>query len=679
MPELKNEVILFSPQIETFVPFAGYVDSSRLNMTSKQLLQSVIGPNTETPLVIDKHFKKMTNINSLYTEYAQEDGHIIFSSNETILIYYPVLKKLVTKMVPPVKKMINNALSLKYKAEVGPIKKNDLLCDYTNLDTDTLLPKLGYRANIMFASFFGYTADDAIVISESFANRATVEHYEKVYIPITKEWKYLRNADDTYFYKEGEVQPEEAYTKYFNIDMSDHFMAEIHNIGEQQSMFFTKSLPGIKEGTIVKTKVHRNTDKTFDELKEKYLYTPGLIQELESIYYQDYKVFLGTQQVLTQMGVDQVEANRLAEELFESYYSTKTFPKLFETKLKDDFGLEPENVDFLLEVTVLKEVPTTRGDKFTNLFAGKGIVSMIIPDSIMPKDPDTGLPIDIIFNPLGIFGRNNWGSIFELSLSKIINEIQVLANESSSTNNKVEDIINRIRFINNNFIIEYDKEYYDDINKLINIIVSEEYSGEVTGTFIDDIKLKGFYLYAPNFIEIPYNKFYDNFIKEYANKFKLNILKSDVSYSKELMGWLRDKWHYKNNIIGEEARDVDVNAFVGMNYILKLYHTSYSKYTSVSLANSYSKITGQPARGRKKSGGQHVSWQTLAALLGHKEKNGILKELYTIKSDAPLKDKEKFLMEYIIHGRYNLKPKYVSLTKRAINNSLKILGMQLTE
>ncbi len=59
--------------------------------------------------------------------------------------------------------------------------------------------------------------------------------------------------------------------------------------------------------------------------------------------------------------------------------------------------------------------------------------------------------------------------------------------------------------------------------------------------------------------------------------------------------------------------------------------------------------------------------------------NSSHKEIYTIKSDAPIKDKEKFLMQYITTGKYNLKPKYVSLTKRAVNNALKILGMQFND
>lgn len=681
----KKDTVLFSPQIEVFTPFAGYVDASRLNMAAKQQLQTVISRNTDTPLVIDKHYKKMTQVDSPFAKFAPEDGHIIFSDNETMLIYYPEMKKLITESVPPTKKLINNSLSIKFKAEVGPVKKGDLLYDYTNMDPKTFMPKIGYRANILFSSFFGYTADDAIVISESFSNKAEIEYTQKIFVPITKEWKYLRNHMDNYFYKDGEIQAEEAYSKYFHMDMGDHFMSEIYNISEQQSMFFTKNLPGIKDGEIVSTKVHRNTDKTFLELKDEYLYTPGMIQEIEEIYKKNHRTYLGVKQVLEQLGIPLEEAQKLSEELYESYYSTKKFPKHFENKLKEEFDLDPKNVDFLLEVTVRRKTKTTRGDKFTNLFAGKGTVSMIIPDELMPKDPDTGKPVDIIFNPLGIFGRNNWGSIFELALSKIIRDVERTAKavlEDAGQNPSISGLLTqKLEFIDKHFISKYDPDYSKDIKEMIVALNSSliHENPDPILNLASDIVEKNFYLYAPNFMELPYREFFTDFIEPYSKKFDINVDKSNITYSKDLMGWLRDNWHYKNDIIGDEVYEVNAKAFVGENYILKLYHTSYSKFTAVSLANSYSKITGQPVRGRKKTGGQHISWQTLAALLGHKENNAMLKELYTIKSDAPVKDKEKFLMEYITHGRYRLKPKYVSLTKRAVNNALKILGMQLEE
>jgi len=676
-----DKLVLFSPQIEVLTPFAGYVDASRLNMASKQQNQCVISNNTDTPLVIDKNFKKLTFINSPFAEFAQEDGHIILVDRETMIIYYPVIKKLITKSIPPVKNLINNSLCLKYKAEVGSIKKGELLFDYTNMNTTNFMPKVGYRAKILFSSFFGYTADDAIVISESFAERSIIEYSQKIFVPITKEWKYLRNHLDNFFYDEGDIQKEEQYLNYFTIDAGEHFMSEIYNISEQQSMFFTKGIEGIKNGEIVSVKVHRNTNKTFHQLKKEYMYTPGLIQELEDIYSRNEHVLNNTQYVLNQLGLPLEKSIQLSEELFESYYSTKTFPKNFINKIKDEFNLNPDNVDFMLEISVNYKAKTTRGDKFTNLFAGKGTVSMIIPDEIMPCDPITNLPIDIIFNPLGIFGRNNWGSIFELGLSKIIEDVERIVDDIISTgltNIKADKLIQRVKFINDNFISEYDVEYSKEIINFIDAI-GEDVNSEILNEFINDINNNGFYIFAPNFTEMPYYKFYNNVIKKYADKFLVNMNKSNVIYTAELMGWLRDKWQYKNSILGSDSYEIDTNAFIGTNYILKLYHTSYSKYTSVSLANSYSKITGQPVRGRKKTGGQHISWQTLAALLGHKENNNILKELYTIKSDAPIKDKEKFIMEYITHGSYKLKPKYVSLTKRAVNNSLKMLGMQLED
>jgi len=422
-----KDLVLFSPQIEIFTPFAGYIDASRLNMASKQQLQAVISPNTETPIVIDKHYQKITTTNSPFAEFADEDGHVLLSDHETLIVYYPGMKKLLTKSTPPIKKLINNALSLKYRAGVGPIKAGELLYDYTNMDIETLMPKIGYRAKILFSSFYGYTADDAMVVSEGFAKRTEIEYTQKVFIPITKSWKYLRNHIDEYFYKKGQYQNEEAYVKYFPIDVGEHFMAEVHNISEQPSMFFTKNLPGILGGEIVSTKVHRNTEKTFNELKEEYMYTPGLINEIEEIYNDTYKIRLAAKQVFSQLSLNEEESTRYADELFETHYSVAKFPKSFETKIKDEFNLDPESVDFMLEVTVRFKAPTTRGDKFTNIFAGKGTVSMIIPDDLMPKDPETGLPCDIIFNPLGIFGRNNWGTIFELALSKIAEDIQRLA------------------------------------------------------------------------------------------------------------------------------------------------------------------------------------------------------------------------------------------------------------
>jgi len=117
--------------------------------------------------------------------------------------------------------------------------------------------------------------------------------------------------------------------------------------------------------------------------------------------------------------------------------------------------------------------------------------------------------------------------------------------------------------------------------------------------------------------------------------------------------------------------------YIGYNYWIKLFHTSYSKYNAISFANSYSKSTGEPPRGRTKGGGCHISWQSTAALIGHMEGNPCSVELRTIKSDA-VQDKNNFNRKMIQNGEYIMKDKYKSPTVNTLNNGLNMLCLKFS-
>ena len=53
--------------------------------------------------------------------------------------------------------------------------------------------------------------------------------------------------------------------------------------------------------------------------------------------------------------------------------------------------------NMVLEITVIEEIPIRRGDKLTNRYGGKGVVSRIRPDALMPMTPD-GHHIDVLLN-----------------------------------------------------------------------------------------------------------------------------------------------------------------------------------------------------------------------------------------------------------------------------------------
>src|SRR6185369_10561854 len=57
-------------------------------------------------------------------------------------------------------------------------------------------------------------------------------------------------------------------------------------------------------------------------------------------------------------------------------------------------------------VAVKSIVPMQVGDKLSNRYGGKGVVSEIVPDHIMPHSTD-GQPYEIALNPLGMISRIN--------------------------------------------------------------------------------------------------------------------------------------------------------------------------------------------------------------------------------------------------------------------------------
>lgn len=74
--------------------------------------------------------------------------------------------------------------------------------------------------------------------------------------------------------------------------------------------------------------------------------------------------------------------------------------------------------NIVIEMTVIHEIPVLRGDKVTNRYGGKGVVSRIKPDAMMPMTPD-GKHIDVLLNICGVYGRENAGQLFEISVSHI--------------------------------------------------------------------------------------------------------------------------------------------------------------------------------------------------------------------------------------------------------------------
>ena len=644
---------IFSPQIQIFEPFGAHVDPSRTNMSSKQILQLVTSRMNQIPFMLNKAYRDFTEIKSPYFLRARSDGVILCNEFNVLFIVYYDTNDMAFEYIPPVKKIQAHALNLRYMRPVGQFKAGELLFDYSG-QTELGLPKVGYRTKVLFGSFLGYTAEDAMVISESFSKRAQVDYYEKLYIPITKKIKYIKNPNGTYFYKLGETQ-HKNFLSYLKIDTTLNLDSQLVNATEENSRYYIKHLEGLEGAEIKEVKLHRVSKTSFKDIAKEYIYSPELIQEVAEIYngkFNDFKKMVSMYEGLSFKDVNMTD---LVNQIFNSFFTTPKLPARLLSEVAEKYGIMDKDIDYLLEIDICQTVPTVLGDKFANCFAGKGTISMIIPDHLMPVD-ENGEIVDLIFNPLGIYGRNNWGSIFELGMSKIIINIQKTINDKDLTKDK-------ITFVNEYFIKRTDIDYYARVQYLLNNFdMYFEY-------FKNDIILNGFYINVDNFPEIPYEQYYNEYIKPYSEKFGIIVTKQPYVFTKALAEWVEETRGYTLTGLSEH-QDTITEAFFGDAYYLKLFHTSNSKYNSVAVARKYNKANGQPAKGRKKNGGQHISWMTNAADLGHCDKSSITKELSTVKSDC-IANKEQFILDKIYTGQYSMKTSgYDSKTNEMINHHL---------
>ena len=75
--------------------------------------------------------------------------------------------------------------------------------------------------------------------------------------------------------------------------------------------------------------------------------------------------------------------------------------------------------NIILDVVVLEENDLKEGDKVSNRYGGKGVLSKILPDSEMPRfGPDEEI-VDVLFNSYTMYNRQNPGQVMEFSINHV--------------------------------------------------------------------------------------------------------------------------------------------------------------------------------------------------------------------------------------------------------------------
>jgi len=232
------------------------------------------------------------------------------------------------------------------------------------------------------------------------------------------------------------------------------------------------------------------------------------------------------------------------------------------------------------------------GDKMAGRHGNKGVISEIVPVEDMPYD-ESGNPVDIVLNPLGVPSRMNVGQILETHMGAAAKGIGQKIDNLIKEHAKADDLRKFLdQVYNKNAVI---KEDLDSLNnqEIINLANNLRDGLPIATPVFDGAK--------------------EAEIKE--------LLKfSGINESGQLV--LFD---------GRTGRQFERPVTVGYMYMLKLNHLVDDKMHARS-TGSYSLVTQQPLGGKAQFGGQRFGEMEVWALEAYGAAY-TLQEMLTVKSD----------------------------------------------
>ncbi len=234
------------------------------------------------------------------------------------------------------------------------------------------------------------------------------------------------------------------------------------------------------------------------------------------------------------------------------------------------------------------------GDKMAGRHGNKGVISKIVPIEDMPY-MESGKPVDIVLNPLGVPSRMNVGQILETHLgwscSELGEKIKKLSNEYFKNKNNTN--------LNNTLEKIYGKKLFTNIIKKLNSRELKELCENLSN---------GVPVSTPVF---------DGASTQDITKM-LEIANLPNSGQTNL-------WD------GRTGEKFDRPITVGIIYMLKLHHLVEDKIHARS-TGPYSLVTQQPLGGKAQLGGQRFGEMEVWALEAYGA-SYTLQEILTVKSD----------------------------------------------
>ncbi|QKI88419.1 DNA-directed RNA polymerase subunit beta [Thiomicrorhabdus xiamenensis] len=633
------------------IPFLEHDDANRALMGANMQRQAVPNLRAEKPLV-GTGIEKTVAIDSGVTVVAERGGEVLSSDAARIVVR--VNQEEISEgesgvdiynMVKYQRSNQNTCINQRPVVKAGDIvKRGDVMADGPSTDLGELA--LGQNMRIAFMPWNGYNFEDSILVSERVVqqDRYTTIHIEELTCLArdTKLGPEEITADIPNVGESALARLDECGIVHIGAEVKqgDILVGKVTPKGETQltpeekllRAIFGEKASDVKdtslrvtkgvEGTVIDVQVFTREGVQKDaralaiqeeelshirkDIDEQYkILEADTIGRLRGMLVGHKLVdgtkideaFLETVPSERWFGLNVDDADMMHQlEVLESHLKDKrkAFNDAYEEKRKkltqgDDLA---PGVSKMVKVYVAIKRRIQPGDKMAGRHGNKGVISRIAPVEDMPFD-ETGRPVDICLNPLGVPSRMNVGQILEVHLG--------LAAEGLGS--KINDMIQQQKDIAEirGFL---DKIYNETQGQNVDL---DSFSDEEITELAMNLR-KGVPLASPVFDGAS------------EDQIKALLRLADLPESGQMKLF--------DGLTGEEF---DRPVTVGYMYYLKLNHLVDDKMHARS-TGPYSLVTQQPLGGKAQFGGQRFGEMEVWAL----EAYGAaftLQEMLTVKSD----------------------------------------------
>jgi hypothetical protein len=611
---------------EALVPFVNSVNSDRLIMARTHMGQKIPIENADQALVETGAEYIVPQISSSkFVHTAKYDGEVIeVKDRESATIKYKNGRTETIDIHPRFSTTKRNSVIMisMDNLKVGDkFKKNQMVAWSKMFDGERFVA--GKNINIAIMNYDGLSFEDGYVISEDTSSKFVSETIKKLVVLVPPDTKVLKFNSELY----GSTAKNDVLLEFQYVDDIDDYI-ETYGLmdsnpdveEEEEVVLFTKGKNTLKTispgGEIVDIKIKINNPKKTD---------PALVTEWKKIV----KEIKRKHKDLTKNAQSQKEM--LSDNMDMSILKTGVH------KHKGNF-FEGALVEFYVKVPKALQ----KGDKISNRFGAKGVVTHVMSKDESPKAEISG-DIGIFLPAAGVLGRKNSAVIKELYIGKVVHFLQEKVKERAASGEAIEDL--------KDFIIEVydimdptkDKRLIKNIKEKLKAPAAELRKALVAG----EIKF--------NYMIPPFNgpTFAD--IKEAAGI--LSIPLDEKVFIPKINAWTK------------------VPVPVGIAYMSQMEQYA-EDYENTRSQAGYNQITGQPLKGAARQGGQSLGGLDLFALLSYNA-GPILEELMVGRSDNVIV-KRAMLNNLRMTGESDIvKDPRKGQTRQLMNNLMKGLGLDM--